>query len=149
MMFIISLLHALFWLPLNAFNLLRTLCDSYSSHPSVLHIFWGCHLLAMSHSMINPIIYGTSRSRYREGFISLMKLKCRKSQVEGIRDRLSSLNSSELIAYRCAPSHKGEREEQLLIVTKAINRDRAYSSLSQRQQPKKKFIKPSMSSMSA
>lgn len=68
MMFVVSLVYAGCWLPLNTLFMLVSKCSSYASHPHILYIFWGCHLTAMSHSAMNPFLYVITSRRYREGF---------------------------------------------------------------------------------
>lgn len=126
MMFIVSLLYALCWLPLNTLIFLLSRCDTYASHPYIYYIFFFCHFTAMSHSMVNPIVYFLSYERFREGFQYVFKflpwvaykpkeLVQRGTTVKSSRsdmsrkDRLTSINSehSRLLSY-------GERAESAL-----------------------------------
>lgn len=68
MLFLVSLMYALCWLPLNVLNVLWTRCVTYLFHPYILFIWWGAHFSAMSHSCMNPFIYVATSQRFREGF---------------------------------------------------------------------------------
>ncbi|VDP34450.1 unnamed protein product [Soboliphyme baturini] len=67
-MFIVTTVYTICWLPINVFNIYRSLKPEVNEHPFVLYIWWGCHTIAMSHCLVNPIIYVRRNRRFRNGF---------------------------------------------------------------------------------
>ncbi|OXA52120.1 Neuropeptide Y receptor [Folsomia candida] len=68
--------YTLSWLPLNLLYLYLEIIQDVESDPfpRVEYAYVLCHWLAMTHSCLNPLIYG-SNERFREGFVLVFR-KC-------------------------------------------------------------------------
>jgi len=88
MVLLVSALYAGCWLPQNLLmNIWVSYDPSITSHPYILYIWyvfvlnmqlnnwlrWGCHVLAMFHSIINPIIYYNQNKRIHEAINYLLR----------------------------------------------------------------------------
>lgn len=67
-MMIVTLLFAVSWIPINVLNIWGSLEPDIKNHKHILRFWWGCHLIAMSHSFVNPVIYVIRNKRFRDGF---------------------------------------------------------------------------------
>lgn len=67
-MMIITLLFAISWIPLNVLNIWYSIVPEFKNYRHILRLWWGCHLIAMSHSFVNPIVYVVRNQRFRDGF---------------------------------------------------------------------------------
>ncbi|CAJ0580554.1 unnamed protein product, partial [Mesorhabditis spiculigera] len=70
MVILVSALFAICWLPiLMLFNVVLVVMPDLASSDYILFIWWFCHGLAMSHSIVNPVVYFLRNARFREGFL--------------------------------------------------------------------------------
>jgi hypothetical protein len=73
MLITVVVLYAILWLPMNVFQLcLILLCypgtkyHNFCAHPTIIpFLYIAAHLLTVSNTAINPIIYGFTNNRFR------------------------------------------------------------------------------------
>ena len=73
MLVAVVVLYAVLWLPMNVFQLcLNILCyhgtkyQKFCAHPTLIRLLYiAAHLLTVSNTAINPIIYGFTNNRFR------------------------------------------------------------------------------------
>jgi hypothetical protein len=73
MLITVVVLYAILWLPMNVFQLcLILLCypgtkyQNFCAHPTIIRFLYiAAHLLTVSNTAINPIIYGFTNNRFR------------------------------------------------------------------------------------
>uniref|UniRef100_A0A915DIJ0 G-protein coupled receptors family 1 profile domain-containing protein n=1 Tax=Ditylenchus dipsaci TaxID=166011 RepID=A0A915DIJ0_9BILA len=120
MVLLISALYAGCWLPQNLLmNIWVTYDPSILSHPHILYIWWCCHVLAMFHSLINPVIYYKKNKRIHEAVNYLLRwLPCIPTPVtnplNGIdykstdkrESRASAVRIVNMVAYMPVTSGK-------------------------------------------
>jgi hypothetical protein len=58
----------IFWAPLQFLTVYRFYDDQIAYSKYFGDIFFVCHIIAVSRSFINPFIYTSTNSKYREGF---------------------------------------------------------------------------------
>ncbi|OXA56972.1 RYamide receptor [Folsomia candida] len=94
--------YTLAWLPLNLFQLYMETFTNAAQLPNIEYIFIVCHLLAMGHSAMNPIIYGAFNDRFRESFTSVLSGCSRYSRKNGgssSNNKTSSRGSTSVLVY--------------------------------------------------
>lgn len=85
MLFVVVIMFAISWLPLQTFSMIMFLHpnirDGYVYQSSGYNIFIGtyfaCHWLSMAHSCLNPLIYCFMNDKFRS---DLKALVCRKAR---------------------------------------------------------------------
>lgn len=72
-MLIVTSVFAICWLPQNLLLILASLYTHIANYRHVRRIWWGCHVLAMSHTVFNPIIYVIRNKKFRLGFYFVLR----------------------------------------------------------------------------
>lgn len=72
-MLIVTSMFAICWLPQNLLLILASLYEHIAEYQHIRRVWWGCHLLAMSHSVFNPIIYAIRNKKFRLGFYFVLR----------------------------------------------------------------------------
>ena len=76
MVFLMNLTFMIFWAPLQFLNVYRFYDETIAHWPHFVDLFFVCHILAVSRSFVNPIIYTCTNSKYREGFAHFLCCCC-------------------------------------------------------------------------
>ena len=70
MCFAIVFLFGICWFPIQVYtNIPPTLWDEILSQEYIPHVYLTFHLMAMSNSCLNPVIYGVMSSKFRAGYL--------------------------------------------------------------------------------
>lgn len=68
----IALVYAISWLPMTMFQIASTLFPQMSQNPKTVYlVFAFCHMVAMSSSITNPLLYGWLNTNYRREFSNI------------------------------------------------------------------------------
>ena len=80
LLFVITVVFVISWLPLNVFNMIADVDDAFlvNHFDRAKLLFPICHLIALSSSAINPILYGWFNANFREEFLSIICSHCRR-----------------------------------------------------------------------
>ena len=76
MCFMMVLTVMIFWAPLHFLNVYRFYDESIAYKKNFGDLFFVCHIIAVSRSFVNPIIYAWSNARFREGLKYFMCCYC-------------------------------------------------------------------------
>jgi hypothetical protein len=70
MCFAVVFLFGICWFPIQLYtNILRPYIDKIMDEKYVPHVYFTFHLMAMSNSCLNPVIYGVMSSKFRAGYL--------------------------------------------------------------------------------
>ena len=70
MCFIVVIMFGICWLPMQLYtNILHLYLDKIFDQDYIPHIYFAFHLMAMSNSCVNPIIYCVMSSKFRTGYL--------------------------------------------------------------------------------
>lgn len=70
MCFVVVTMFGVCWLPIQVYtNNLFTFLDQIVPQEYIPHVYFTCHLMAMSSSCVNPAIYGIMSSKFRAGYL--------------------------------------------------------------------------------
>jgi len=82
MLFTISMVFCVAWLPLNLIGVLLDRFDLFGDNVEMAYLtFVACHLIGMSSACINPVLYGFLNETFKREFIELLKCcSCLRTQ---------------------------------------------------------------------
>ena len=96
----------IFWAPLHFLNVYRFYDEKIAYSKYFGDIFFVCHILAVSRSFVNPIIYAWTNSRFRDGLKYFLCCDC----FHESKKHLNFSKSSELVRLRSS----GKRDSSLM-----------------------------------
>ncbi|KAK6621926.1 hypothetical protein RUM44_001733 [Polyplax serrata] len=68
----IALVYAISWLPMTIFQIASTLLPEMNQNPKLVYILFAfCHILAMSSTITNPLLYGWLNTNFRREFTTI------------------------------------------------------------------------------
>lgn len=68
----IALVYAASWLPMTVFQIASTLIPQVHQHPKTIYVLFAfCHIVAMSSSITNPLLYGWLNTNFRREFSTI------------------------------------------------------------------------------
>ncbi|XP_015925698.1 RYamide receptor-like [Parasteatoda tepidariorum] len=73
MMITVVTVFTLCWLPLNMLIVVGDQDERIWQYKNIVYVWFVCHWLAMSHASYNPIIYCWMNSKFREGFLQIIR----------------------------------------------------------------------------
>ncbi|CAJ0562954.1 unnamed protein product, partial [Mesorhabditis spiculigera] len=134
MVILVSALFAICWLPiLMLFNVVLVVMPDLASSDYILFIWWFCHGLAMSHSIVNPVVYFLRNARFREGFLFFTSkimpfIKCDELRLLGDSQRRNgSQRSLQPAGLRLGATNSATVTpllERQVLVYRAVNGSR-------------------------
>jgi hypothetical protein len=112
MCFIVVSMFGVCWFPMQLYtNILRPYLDLIFDKKYVPHFYFAFHLMAMSNSCLNPIIYGVMSSKFRAGYLNYWSclITCCGLFNEHLRDK-QTRNESMLLTASFRETKKSSYE---------------------------------------
>ena len=101
MCFMMVLTFMMFWAPLHFLNVYRFYDETIAYSKYFGDLFFVCHIIAVSRSFVNPIIYAWTNIRFREGLKYFMRCYCFDKTKKTLNESQSRQHTSEF--YRLKP----------------------------------------------
>jgi len=99
MCFVVVIMFGVCWFPLQLYtNILYSYVDKKVKQEYIPHVYFTFHLMAMSNSCVNPVIYGVMSSKFREGYLhywhfihSCCRISTSRFQLKDDRNETTSM----------------------------------------------------------
>jgi leucokinin receptor len=124
MCFAVVFLFGICWFPIQLYtNILRPYIDEIIDQKYVPHVYFTFHLMAMSNSCLNPVIYGVMSSKFRAGYLHYWQyvISCCRLSNGRVRTKEHRAENSSI----AATFHHDRRTYGLNLKTHDIECDRA------------------------
>ncbi|CAL1542635.1 unnamed protein product [Lymnaea stagnalis] len=152
MMITVVGIYGICWLPLHAITILGDVNPNIWERTHMIHVWIGCHFMAMSSCAYNPFIYWWMNPKFREGYVDLFRrmrscfcyvCRCRT----GRKHSSASLGGRRFVTkYRNgnnSPLSRQQSNTQMVDFTGVYTEDhRKYDSLALAEQTKEKSKQP-------
>ncbi|XP_068631160.1 tachykinin-like peptides receptor 99D isoform X2 [Battus philenor] len=106
MMIVIVLVFAVCWLPFHVYFIVASNYPDVTYYPWIQEIYLSIYWLAMSNSMINPMILYWMNFKFRRGFKQFIRCCCACADREERRRSLYELQHLDRSLHSRSPTHK-------------------------------------------
>lgn len=100
------------WLPQNVLmNILLPINSDIGLYRYILHVWWATNTIAMSHSVVNPVVYYLRNQKFREGFrfalkwVPYVRFEGVESLTERSQHRSQGVRIVNMVAYLPVANH--------------------------------------------
>uniref|UniRef100_A0A915I811 G-protein coupled receptors family 1 profile domain-containing protein n=1 Tax=Romanomermis culicivorax TaxID=13658 RepID=A0A915I811_ROMCU len=113
-MFTVTLVYAVCWLPQNLLLIIVGLHPEINDYTNIQRIWWACHVLAMLHCVVNPVIYFIRNKAFRQGFAFVFHFCIPMVQYDGSlnKDRVP-VDYSSKATYGIMTSQKAKSSQRM------------------------------------
>ncbi|XP_057370382.1 tachykinin-like peptides receptor 86C [Daphnia carinata] len=111
MFMVVVTLFVVCWLPYHGYFVYQFIDDQVISYKHVQHIFLSFYWLAMSNTMINPLVYYYMNTRFREHFRSALCCRARPSALNSTASTAGSAIIITRAGQRSTPILRNDRAD--------------------------------------